>query len=96
MCTNTFSRLQNKTQKHTIYIRYIYRVYILGIIKISDEVHDQVRQSCQVMSRSINAQAEFWIKMGRLAELNPTLTFSELIVNELANAKVETVLKVVK
>jgi hypothetical protein len=71
-------------------------VYILGIIKISDEVHDEVRKSCQVMSRSINAQAEFWIKMGRLAELNPTLTFSELIANELANANLETVLKVVK
>jgi hypothetical protein len=71
-------------------------MYILGIIKISDEVHDEVRKSCQVMSRSINAQAEFWIKMGRLAELNPTSTFSELIANELANANVETVLKVVK
>lgn len=68
----------------------------MGIIKISDEVHDQVRQSCQVMTRSINAQAEFWIKMGRLAELNPTLTFPEIIAIELANANVESVLKVVK
>lgn len=48
------------------------------------------------MSRSINAQAEFWIKMGRLAELNPSLTFSELIANELANANTETPLKAVK
>jgi hypothetical protein len=71
-------------------------VFIVGIIKISDEVHDEVRKSCQVMSRSINAQAEFWIKMGRLAELNPTMTFSELIVNELENANADTVLKVVK
>jgi hypothetical protein len=71
-------------------------VFIVGIIKISDEVHDEVRKSCQVMSRSINAQAEFWIKMGRLAELNPTLTFSELIVNELESANADTVLKVVK
>jgi hypothetical protein len=68
----------------------------MGIIKISDDVHDQVRQSCQVMSRSINAQAEFWIKMGRLAELNPTLTFPDLIANELANANIKTALKVVK
>ncbi|MDP5056322.1 MAG: ParD-like family protein [Marinomonas hwangdonensis] len=68
----------------------------MGIIKISDELHDDIRKSCHVMSRSINAQAEFWIKMGRLAELNPTLTFSELIANELANANSETPLKAVK
>ncbi|GAB5380974.1 MAG: hypothetical protein Alis3KO_17580 [Aliiglaciecola sp.] len=68
----------------------------MGIIKISDEVHNHVRQSSQVMSRSINAQAEFWIKMGRLAELNPTLTFQELITNELANSNVEKSLKIVK
>tara|TARA_R110002167_G_scaffold272894_1_gene479300 strand:- start:166 stop:381 length:216 start_codon:yes stop_codon:yes gene_type:complete len=71
-------------------------MFIMGIIKISDEVHDHVRQSCQVMSRSINAQAEFWIKMGRLAELNPTATFQELIANELAKSTIETSLKIVK
>lgn len=77
-------------------IRFVYVVYVMGIIKISDDVHDHVRQSCHVMSRSINAQAEFWIKMGRLAELNPTLTFQELIANELANSNAETVLKIVR
>ncbi|MEP3350769.1 MAG: ParD-like family protein [Marinomonas sp.] len=68
----------------------------MGIIKISDDLHDDVRKSCQVMSRSINAQAEFWMKMGRLAELNPTLTFAEIIAQELANANNETPLKSVK
>jgi len=68
----------------------------MGIIKISDDIHDEIRKSCHVMSRSINAQAEFWIKMGRLAELNPTLSFSELIANELANANDKAPLKVVK
>jgi hypothetical protein len=68
----------------------------MGIIKISDELHDDIRKSCHVMSRSINAQAEFWIKMGRLAELNPNLTFSELIANELASANTEAPLKAVK
>ncbi|WP_394180024.1 ParD-like family protein [Marinomonas posidonica] len=57
----------------------------MGIIKISDQLHDDIRKSSQVMSRSINAQAEFWIKMGRLAELNPTFTFAELIAQELAS-----------
>ena len=68
----------------------------MGIIKISDDLHDDIRKSCQVMSRSINAQAEFWIKMGRLAELNPTLTFAEIIANELANANDDAPLKLVK
>lgn len=58
----------------------------MGIIKISDQVHDEVRRASNVMSRSINAQAEFWIKIGRLAERNPTLTFSEIIQIELDKA----------
>ncbi|NHB93000.1 ParD-like family protein [Photorhabdus cinerea] len=51
----------------------------MGIVKISDELHEEIRKASNVMSRSINSQAEFWIKMGMLAELNPNLTFSEII-----------------
>ena len=58
-------------------------VYLLGIVKISDDLHEEIRKYSQVMSRSINAQAEFWIKMGMLAELNPTLSFNELIRQQL-------------
>jgi len=57
--------------------------HIMGIVKISDQLHDEIRKSCSVMSRSINSQAEFWIKMGMLAELNPTLTFHEIIKQQL-------------
>ncbi|MEO9653517.1 ParD-like family protein [Marinomonas sp.] len=49
----------------------------MGIVKISDDLHDEIRKSGLLMSRSINSQAEFWMKMGRLAELNPTLIFHE-------------------
>lgn len=55
----------------------------MGIVKISDALHNEIRRSSNVMSRSINSQAEFWIKMGRLAELNPTLTFNDIIKAEL-------------
>ncbi len=58
-------------------------VRIMGIVKISDQLHDEIRKSSNVMSRSINSQAEFWIKMGMLAELNPTLTFHQIIKNQL-------------
>jgi hypothetical protein len=51
----------------------------MGIVKISDELHDEIRCASAVMSRSINAQAEFWIKMGMMAETNPNSTFNELI-----------------
>lgn len=62
----------------------------MGIVKISDELHEQIRLSSQVMSRSINAQAEFWIKVGRLAELNPTATYNDLIRQMMAQpSKVE-------
>lgn len=38
------------------------------------------------MCRSINAQAEFWMKMGMLAEANPTLTFHEIVKAQMAAA----------
>jgi hypothetical protein len=41
-----------------------------------------------VMCRSINAQAEFWIKMGFLAETHPTLSFNEILRMQLDQADV--------
>lgn len=51
----------------------------MGIVKIDDELHEEIRRASTVMCRSINAQAEFWMKMGRLAEANPTLSFNEIV-----------------
>ncbi len=50
----------------------------MGIVKIHDELHDDLRNASQAMSRSINAQAEHWLRLGMLAELNPQLTYPEL------------------
>jgi hypothetical protein len=58
----------------------------MGIVKIADELHDEIRRTSSVMSRSINAQAEFWIKIGHLAETNPTLTYQEIMKQELLNS----------
>ncbi len=60
----------------------------MGIIKISDGLHEEVRKASGTMCRSINAQAEFWMKMGMLAEANPTLSFNELVRNQLQEANV--------
>lgn len=41
------------------------------------------------MSRSINSQAEFWIKIGMQAELNPNKTFTMLINEMLEKESIE-------
>jgi hypothetical protein len=50
----------------------------MGIVKITDELHDDLRDASRAMARSINAQAEYWLRIGMLAELNPTMTYQEL------------------
>ncbi len=59
----------------------------MGILKISDQLHDEVRGASRALSRSINAQAEHWLKLGRLCELNPTLTGVELMKQLLAESR---------
>ena len=61
----------------------------MGIVKISDEMHDEVRKASSVMVRSINAQAEYWIKIGMLAEANPDLTFAQIMREQLQHAHVD-------
>lgn len=61
----------------------------MGIVKINDELHKEIRKASSAMSRSINAQAEFWLKMGMLAELNPTLSYQQLHIQLLQQAKLQ-------
>lgn len=61
----------------------------MGIVKIGDGLHEELRKSSTVMCRSINAQAEFWMKVGMLAEANPTLSFTEIMAQQLKNADVQ-------
>ncbi|NYE62558.1 hypothetical protein FHW58_003777 [Duganella sp. 1224] len=61
----------------------------MGIVNIDEDLHDQIRKASAVSCRSINAQAAFWIKIGMLAETNPTLSFNELVARELRAAGVD-------
>lgn len=61
----------------------------MGIVKIGEELHEELRKASTVMCRSINAQAEFWIKIGMLAESHPTLTFTQIIAQQLSDADVQ-------
>jgi hypothetical protein len=63
----------------------------MGIVKISDELHQEIRKASSAMVRSINSQAEFWIKIGMLAETNPTLTYSEIMRDQLRFAASEPI-----
>ena len=60
----------------------------MGIVNIDEELHDQLRKASVVSCRSINAQAAFWIRIGMLAEMNPTVPFNELVARELRAAGV--------
>ncbi|WP_299506226.1 ParD-like family protein [uncultured Roseobacter sp.] len=60
----------------------------MGIVKINDGLHEEVRRASTVMCRSINAQAEFWMKIGMLAEANPTLSFNDIVKTQLEAAHV--------
>jgi hypothetical protein len=60
----------------------------MGIVKIDDELHEEARRASAVMCRSINAQAEFWMKIGMLAEANPGLSFNEIVQMQFATAQV--------
>ena len=50
----------------------------MGIVKISDLMHDNLRIAGGALSRSINAQAEHWMRVGMLAEMYPDLDHREI------------------
>ena len=61
----------------------------MGIVNIDDDLHEQIRMASTVSNRSINAQATFWIKIGMLCELNPKLTYHEILTREFREAGVD-------
>ena len=61
----------------------------MGLVKIDDELHEQVRAASTVMCRSINAQAEFWMKIGRLAEANPLTGALKFELEQGASSRIE-------
>ncbi|KWS21173.1 ParD-like family protein [Pseudomonas syringae] len=50
----------------------------MGLVKISENMHANLRSASVALSRSINAQAEHWMRVGMLAELHPALDYSEI------------------
>ncbi|WP_085316609.1 ParD-like family protein [Derxia lacustris] len=50
----------------------------MGIVKISEQMHANLRVASGALSRSINAQAEHWMRVGMLAELHPELCYADI------------------
>lgn len=50
----------------------------MGIVRISEQMHENLRLASAALSRSINAQAEHWLRVGMLSELNPNLRYAEI------------------
>lgn len=59
----------------------------MGIVKISDQLHDQVRISSTALGRSINAQVEHWLRVGQLAEHHPQLNYEGICTMLLQQAQ---------
>ena len=51
---------------------------MMGIVKISDQMHENLRVASNALSRSINAQAEHWMRVGMLTEMHPELDYREI------------------
>ena len=50
----------------------------MGMIKISGLKHENLRIASLAYTRSMNAQAEHWMKIGMLMETHPDMTHSEI------------------
>jgi hypothetical protein len=59
----------------------------MGIVKISDLMHDNLRSASEALTRSINAQAEHWLRVGMLSELHPELTYGDICQLMLRSAR---------
>ena len=78
------------------YISYIVRH--MGIVKVSDEIHTQLRIASKALVRSLNSQAEHWLKIGMLSEMYRDKSYEELrnILFEYDGLSIEKILKKVK
>lgn len=70
----------------------------MGIVKVSDEIHLQLRKASKALDRSLNSQAEHWLKIGMLSELYRDKSYEELrnLLFEYDNFSIENVLKKTK
>ena len=65
------SDLRTQRPQYDPYTNHI-RITYMGIVKISEQMHENLRVASAALSRSINSQAEHWMRIGMLSELYPS------------------------
>ncbi len=50
----------------------------MSIVKISEELHILARRRAKALNRSINMQVEHWMRIGKLVEENPDMTYRDI------------------
>ncbi|PJI52409.1 hypothetical protein CTI14_42760 [Methylobacterium radiotolerans] len=50
----------------------------MAAVKISEQMHENLRVASGALSRSINSQAEHWMRIGMLSELYPELRHADI------------------
>lgn len=70
----------------------------MGIVKVSDEMHEQLRKASKALDRSLNSQAEHWLKIGMLSELYRDKSYEELrnVLFEHDDLSIDHILKKVR
>jgi hypothetical protein len=47
-------------------------------IKISDKMAKEVQTYAKVSNRTMDEQIEYWLKIGKIAEDNPEMTYNDI------------------
>lgn len=70
----------------------------MGIVKVSEEIHEQLRKASKALDRSLNSQAEHWMKIGMLSELYRDKSYEDLrnLLFEHDNLSIDSILKKLK
>ena len=62
----------------------------MSIVKISEKLHHVARARAKALNRSINMQVEHWIRIGKLAEENPDMSYRDIWNKLIQEAEAET------
>lgn len=63
----------------------------MSIVKISEELHSIARIRAKALNRSINMQAEHWMRIGKIVEENPELTYRDIWQMLIKKSKSKTI-----
>ena len=61
----------------------------MGIVKISDELHEELRVAAKAFDRSLNSQAEHWLKVGMICELSRRYHYEDIMALLLKHSELE-------